>query len=128
VALPPGAVAMAARHGRGDRIEDHHIGTITNEISTARGGPWTPRLRKLYARAGMRLEDPENIVPIEGHRGPHPEQYHRAVYKRLSEAMGDCRSIEVCRVKLTRVLERLAAEIATPGSALNQLVTRSKPQ
>jgi HNH/ENDO VII superfamily nuclease len=128
VALPPSAVAMAARHGRDDRTEEHHIGTIANEISTARGGPWTPRLRKLYARAGMRLQDPENIVPIEGHRGPHPEQYHRTVYKRLTAAMGDCRSIEVCRAKLTRALEKLAEEIATPGSELNQLVTQGKPR
>ncbi len=128
VVLPPGAVAMAARQGRGNRVEDHHIGTIANEISTARGGPWTPRLKKLYARAGMRLQDPENIVPVEGHRGPHPERYHRIVYKRLNEVMGGCRSIEVCRVKLTRALEKLAEEIATPGSELNQLVTKGKPR
>jgi hypothetical protein len=119
---------MAARQGRGARIQDHHIGTISKEISTARGGPWTPRLRRLYARAGMQLDDPENIVPIKGHRGPHPEKYHRTIYERLSKALGGCSSIEVCRSKLTRVLEKLAEEIAKPGSELNQLVTKSKPQ
>lgn len=128
VVLPPGAVAMASSHGRGSRTEEHHIGTITNEISTARGGPWTPRLKRLYARAGMRLQDPENIVPVEGHRGPHPERYHRIIYERLGKALGDCRSVEMCRLRLARVLERLAEEIATPGTELNQLVTQGKPR
>lgn len=128
VMLPPGVLAMASSHGRGSRIEDHHIGTITNELSTARGGPWTPRLKKLYARAGMQLQDPENIVPVEGHRGPHPERYHRIIYERLGKALSDCRSIDACRVRLTRALERLAEEIATPGTELNQLVTQGKPR
>nr|WP_224240403.1 AHH domain-containing protein [Hyalangium gracile] len=128
VVVPRGAVAMAARDGRGHRIEKHHIGTIANEKSALRGGPWTPRLRKLYAKAGMRLKDPENIVPIEGHKGPHPEQYHRAIYERLSKAMGDCRTAAECKAVLTRELADLATEIATPGTELNHLVTQGKPR
>jgi hypothetical protein len=69
VALPPLAVAMAGSGGRGDRTQKHHIGTISNKKSALRGGPWTPRIERLFTRAGMRLEDPENIVPIQGHRG-----------------------------------------------------------
>jgi hypothetical protein len=72
VALPPFAVAMAAK-GRGKRTQQHHMATIANRKSTLRGGPWTPRLEKLFARAGMRLKDDENVVDIEGHQGPHPQ-------------------------------------------------------
>jgi len=126
VVLAPGAVAMAARGGRGDRTENHHIGTIANKKSTLRGGPWTPRLEDLFARAGMRLKDRENIVPIQGHKGPHPQRYHDIVFERLREALGDCSSIAECRPKLTRALDRLAQEIATPGTELNRLVTLGK--
>jgi hypothetical protein len=128
VALPAGAVAMAEGGGRGDRIQKHHIGTIANEKSALRGGPWTPRIRKLFARAGMRLKDPENIVPIKGHQGPHPERYHRIVHDRLDEATTTCRSVTACREALTRELRALADEIATPGSELNQLVTQGQPR
>jgi len=102
VALGPGAVAMAANGGRGNRAEKHHIGTIANKKSALRGGPWTPRFEDLFARAGMRLQDAENIVPIRGHRGPHPERYHEIVYKRLRDALGDCGTIAECREDLTR--------------------------
>jgi len=120
VVLPPGAVAMAVRDGR---TEKHHIGTIANRKSTLRGGPWTHRFEELFARAGMRLKDHENIVPVQGHKGPHPQRYHEIVYRRLDEAMGDCRSIAECRTELSRELRSLADEIATPGTELNRLVT-----
>jgi hypothetical protein len=71
----------------------------------------------------MRLQDAENIVPLQGHKGPHPQRYHESVYKRLDEALGDCRSIAECRANLTRALDRLSQEIATPGTDLNRLVT-----
>ena len=126
VTLAPGAVAMAADGGRGARKEKHHIGTIANRKSTLRGGPWTPLLEKLFARAGMRLTDPENIVSLRGHKGPHPQRYHETVYERLQGALGDCRSITVCRTELVRELRSLAEEIATPGTELNRLVTLGK--
>ncbi|MDY7229297.1 AHH domain-containing protein [Hyalangium rubrum] len=126
LALPPGAVAMAARGGRGDRTEKHHIGTVANEKSALRGGPWTPRFQEIFAKAGMRLKDPENVVPIQGHKGPHPELYHRIVYRRLDDATRGCRSISECRATLIRELDDLAKEISTPGSELNQLVTQGK--
>jgi hypothetical protein len=126
VALPPGAVAMSANGGRGGRVENHHIGTIRNKKSSLRGGPWTPLFEDLFARAGMRLSDAENIVPIQGHKGPHPQRYHEIVYRRLDRALGDCRSIAECRGRLTRELRALAEEIATPGTELNRLVTLGK--
>jgi hypothetical protein len=127
VALPPGAVAMAAQGGgRGGRTENHHIGTIANKKSSLRGGPWTPLFEELFARAGMRLKDAENIVPIQGHKGPHPQRYHEIVYERLQLALGDCRSIVECRVRLLPALDDLAKKISTPGTELNRLVTLGK--
>jgi hypothetical protein len=126
VALAPGAVAMTARGARADRTEKHHIATIANEQSTLRGGPWTPRFEDLFARAGMRLTARENIVPIQGHKGPHPQRYHDIVFRRLDEAMGDCRSIAECRARLLPALDELAKLISTPGTELNRLVTLGK--
>lgn len=128
VTLPAGAVAMTAQstRGSGPCIEAHHIATICNDKSHLRGGPWTPRFRRLFARAGMTLTDEANRVPILGHKGPHPEAYHRMVYRRLDEAMGRCRSIEDCRRRLTRELHALANEISTPGTEMNQLITQGK--
>jgi xanthosine utilization system XapX-like protein len=129
VTMPANAVAMAAR-GRGGNtpcVETHHIATICNDKSTAHGGQWTPRFRRIFARAGMTLDDPANKMPLEGHYGPHPEQYHRIVLKELSDATATCRSVVECREALTGALRKLAKQIATPGTELNQLVTRQPP-
>jgi hypothetical protein len=63
-------------------------------------------------------------VPIEGHKEPHPERYHRIVFEELDGATQGCRGIAECRAALTKALNWLAKEIATPGTELNQLVTR----
>ncbi|HVG61430.1 MAG TPA: AHH domain-containing protein [Hyalangium sp.] len=130
VMLPPGAMAMAAQAGRSESpcVETHHIATICNDKSALRGGPWTPRFRQIFAKAGMKLDDPANRVPIPGHKGPHPEEYHRLVFGRLARATRTCRTVEACRADLTDALRKLAKEIATPGTELNQLVTQGKPR
>jgi hypothetical protein len=79
--------------------------------------------KKIFDRAGMSLDDPTNKVRVQGHRGPHPEEYHQVVFKRLNEAIGDCSSMQQCRKSLTEELKSLAQEISTPGSRLNKLVT-----
>lgn len=127
VALPPGAVAMAARTGRGG-VQTHHIATIANDKSSARGGPWSPTFRDIFAKGGMELNDPANRMPLKGHYGPHPEEYHRIVYRELRDATHGCRSIVECRASLTRALKRLSEEIGTPGTELNRLLTQAKPR
>ena len=131
VTVSASAVAMVARGRGGGKepcIEVHHIATICNEESTARGGQWTPRFRKIFAKAGMTLDDPANKMPLPGHYGPHPQHYHEFVHKELRDATLTCRSVVECREELTRALKALAKEIATPGSELNQLVTRQPPR
>ncbi|MDY7232811.1 AHH domain-containing protein [Hyalangium rubrum] len=126
ITLPANAVAMAMRpsSGKSPCIETHHIATICNEKDTKRGGPWTPRFQEIFAKAGMSMEDPANKMPLPGHYGPHPERYHQIVMDALSEATATCRSVVECRAALTDELRRLAKQIATPGTKLNQLVTR----
>ncbi|WP_140871584.1 AHH domain-containing protein [Myxococcus xanthus] len=106
--------------------ERHHIATNKNDVSALRGGPWTPRFRRLFARAGMELKDPENIVEIAGHKGPHPKQYHDIIFLRLQDALGECRTVVACRKALTMELRSLAAEAQTPGTTLHRLVTQGK--
>jgi len=109
-------------------VETHHIATICNDKDARRGGPWTPRFRTIFARAGMSMEDPANRMPLPGHYGPHPERYHQIVLDELAGATATCRGVVECREKLTRALKRLADQIATPGTELNQLVTRQPPR
>ena len=58
----------------------HHIATNKNCISTLRGGPWSPKLAKIFKKAKMKLNDKANKVRIPGHKGPHAEAYHQRIY------------------------------------------------
>ncbi|QSQ16941.1 AHH domain-containing protein [Myxococcus landrumensis] len=124
IALAPNALAMASQGmGGGHR---HHIATNKNDLSAARGGPWTPRFRRLFARAGMERKDPENIVRIAGHKGPHPKKYHDMIFLRLQDALGSCRTVVACREALTKQLRSLAVEAQTPGTTLHRLLTQGQ--
>jgi hypothetical protein len=98
---------------------------VENEKSPARGGPWTPKLKEFFDKAGMSMEDPANKLPIPGHKGPHPEEYHQEVFQRLGRAVKYCETTAQCRTALTRELNRLATELKEAGSRLNKLVTRT---
>jgi hypothetical protein len=108
---------------KGD-AKGHHIATDKNDKSEISGGPWTPRFLELFERAGMDLADPANMVYLMGHQGPHPEAYHREVYRRLEDALGVCQTQVDCRRRLVEELDGLAADICKPGSRLNALATK----
>ncbi|PTL84935.1 AHH domain-containing protein [Vitiosangium sp. GDMCC 1.1324] len=108
---------------KGD-AKGHHIATDKNDTAEVRGGPWTPLFEKVFARAGMRLNDPANIVYLIGHVGPHPEEYHEKVSDRLETALGRCRVQAECRARLIAELDKIAADICKPGSTLNKLLTK----
>ncbi|MCY1083548.1 hypothetical protein OV287_54830 [Archangium sp. miwbw1] len=56
-----------------------------------------------------------------------PEVIKASLYcDRLRDAMKGCRSPQQCREGLTEELRRLAREIATEGTHLNKLVTRTE--
>ncbi len=132
ISLAPNAVAATAQSVRGAASSpvdaegpEHHIATDKWPDATHSGGPWTPRFQEIFDRAGMSLNDPANKVRVRGHVGPHPEEYHREVFRRLNNATLRCRSMQQCREALIRELQKLAKEIATEGSELNKLVTRT---
>ena len=122
--LPSGAGAILAMQEEEGHL--HHIATVENEKSPARGGPWTPSLKKFFDKAGMSMEDLANKVRIPGHKGPHPREYHEEVFERLEHAVKRCETTAQCRQALTRELERLAVELREAGSKLNKLVTRAQ--
>jgi hypothetical protein len=117
-ALSPQTLGIVAR----GRAPIHHLATAKNWISKARGGPWSPKFSDIFKRAGMSLEDAANKVAVPGHRGPHPEAYHKAVFERVTAATegleGDAYS-----AALKAELDALGAEAATPGTMLNKLLT-----
>jgi hypothetical protein len=132
IALAPNAVAATAQSMSGvasrpvdAEWHDHHIATDKWTEATHSGGPWTPRFQNIFDRAGMSLNDPANIVRIRGHKGPHPQEYHEEIYRRLDDATTRCRAIQTCRQALEAELRALAEEISTPSTWLNRLVTRS---
>ncbi|MFY0568928.1 AHH domain-containing protein [Archangium lansingense] len=134
VVLPANVVSMAARGSpaRADppkKPQVHHIATVENTIATVRGGPWTEKLKPFFDKAGMSMKDPANTVPLPGHKGPHPEEYHQAVFDHLKKATARCPNQQECAVALRQALRELAAEITTKGSRLNKLLTtkRSPP-
>ncbi|XXF78922.1 AHH domain-containing protein [Myxococcaceae bacterium GXIMD 01537] len=107
-----------------DGYQWHHLATDKNDTSATRGGPWTPLFRRLFARAGMDLDDPANRVYLAGHRGPHPEEYHSVVHDLLDAVLGRCRSREECRRDLLDALRDIASQVCTPGTQLHRLVVR----
>ncbi|WP_426731225.1 AHH domain-containing protein [Myxococcus faecalis] len=127
VALAPGAAAALAMYSDGqypgdDEGPTHHICTNKNTLSTNSGGPWTPLCEKLFARAGLSLNDVSNLVRLKAHQGPHPQAYHQAVIDRLQKSLGRCKSEETCRPRLVEELAKIADELMTPGSDLRRLV------
>ncbi|NNB92154.1 AHH domain-containing protein, partial [Corallococcus exiguus] len=128
--LAPNAVAMSARDekspvasGADAGGHEHHIASNKWWSATNRGGPWSPQFQKIFDKAGMSLDDPANKVRVPGHRGPHPEAYHKKVLKDLKDATAQCRTMQDCRVSLTRALQRLANQIQKEGTDLNRWVT-----
>ncbi|MFY0563469.1 AHH domain-containing protein [Archangium lansingense] len=127
LSLPSGSAAILAMQKQvgGEEGDLHHIATVENKKSALRGGPWTQRFEELFDKAGLSMENPANKVRVPGHKGPHPEEYHKEVFRRLRDATLDCRKTEQCRDLLIQELRSLAKEILEKGSDLNKLLTRS---
>ncbi|HYV49213.1 MAG TPA: AHH domain-containing protein [Myxococcaceae bacterium] len=102
----------------------HHICTDKNYVSDSQGGPWSPKFKPILDGAKIGFDDPENLVEVEGHQGPHPEGYHREVFRSLQEATKRLAPGTVAyREAVIRTLRALAEQIQKPGTPLNQLVT-----
>ncbi len=134
VVLPANAFSMAAsgtfsgESPKKDTAQWHHIATIENSKSPLRGGPWTPRFKGIFDKAGMSMDDPANKVQLIGHKGPHPEAYHEAVYRYLSRATKVCSNKGECARALRTALQELAAELNNMDSDLYKLLTGGSPR
>ena len=111
-------------NSRGDAPE-HHIATNKNNTAEVRGGPWTPKFEELFQQVGMGLDHPANRLFVVGHKGPHPREYHREVFRRLGDVFAQCATAQECKTKLIEALDKIANEICEPGSELNRLITKN---
>lgn len=102
----------------------HHILTDKNYVSSRAGGPWSPVFEDYLENAGLKFSHPANRVWLEGHKGPHPAEYHREVFRRLREATRGLRGgTPGYRDAVLQVLKEIGKEIQTKGSKLNLLLT-----
>jgi hypothetical protein len=101
----------------------HRIATRTHLKAAEGREPWTPRFERLFARAGMSLKDPLNLLYLQEHAPGHPEAYHREIYERLEATLEGCGDQETCRAVLRMALRRLSAELCTPDTPLSSLVS-----
>jgi hypothetical protein len=111
-----------AHNADGDCGPLHHIATDKNDVSDARGGPWTPVFEKIFANARMDLQDEANLVHVPGHFGPHPEEYHQMVFDRLTGATEGLSGQPYAQA-LVGALQKIAKEATTVGSDINKLLT-----
>lgn len=102
----------------------HHILTNKNWKSPRTGGPWSPAFETYLNGAGLKFSNPLNRVRVKGHRGPHPEAYHRYVFDQLELATTGLKpGTPEYREAVISVLKKLGKEVQTPGTRLNQLLT-----
>ena len=101
--------------------EIHHIMTNKNNLSTAAGGPYTPKFEALAQQRGITLEDAMNKMSLPGHQGPHPA-YNAAVYDKLVAATKGLKG-QAFNQAFDAEMAATRAETATPGSPLNKLAT-----
>jgi putative protein RhsD len=83
------------------------------------------------------LNDPKNKVAVEGHKGPHGEDYHKEIYNRL-EAAGargeekarkegiteESKIIEQGAKEFIKELQKLSKECSTEREILNKIITK----
>ncbi|MFS8125483.1 hemagglutinin repeat-containing protein [Rhizobium sp. BR 250] len=108
-----------------DKAPIHHICTNKNCVSTASGGPWTPRFEQIFQNAGLDLQDALNKVAVVGHKGPHPEAYHTYVFKNLTAAtFGLQAGSPQYKNAVEETLKRIGKEASTPGNPVNDWLTK----
>jgi hypothetical protein len=101
----------------------HPIATGSDLRRAKKKKAWTPRFAALFARAGMSLKDPLNLLYMQDHASPHPEVYHQEIYDLLQATLEGCGDRETCGEVLRMALRRLASELCTPDTPLSSLVT-----
>jgi hypothetical protein len=57
-----------------------------HHIATNKSKAWTKEFEAIFAKAGLTLDDAANLLPLPGHKGPHPQEYHMYIWLRLTAA------------------------------------------
>jgi hypothetical protein len=87
---------------------------------------WGPAFESLFLSAGMTVQDDENLIYLMGHKGPHSDEYHAEVFRRLAEALEGVAGVEARGVALRAELYRMHVDILNPLSDLGKLVRKLK--
>jgi hypothetical protein len=126
-AVPQGRPSTLSNDDEGN-YPKHHIATNKNDISTKNGGPWSPKFRKIFEEAGLDIDNgKENLVKVLDHQGPHPEEYHKLVWQRLTRAtkgLNPKTQFTKFRNAVINTLMKIAKEAQTPGTRVNLLITK----
>lgn len=102
-------------------VHCHHICTTRNPVSSNQGGPWTPRFKPMFEKAGLSMENALNKVRVPGHRGPHPGSYHREVFDRLSGATSGLEGAAYGQA-FRNELKQMGMELQIEGSRLHNIL------
>jgi RHS repeat-associated protein len=98
--------------------------TELHHVASDKSAKYTPIFEKLFADAGLSLQDKENLVSIEGHGNAHGPDYHEAVLARLNKAVeGKTPGSQEYKDAFKQGLSDVKRDVARPGSTLNDLVT-----
>lgn len=124
--VPGGGSAPKPKSALKQKVQEHHLATNKNKVSTVRGGPWTPRFQKFFEGAGLDINTAkENLVSLVGHAGPHPEAYHQYVFDRLATATKGLKpKTPAFRDAVVQTLEDIADKARTPGTQVNKWLTK----
>ena len=90
-------------------------------VSDARGGPWTPKFQEFFDGSGLDISKAvENIANVPGHKGPHPEAYHKYVLRELSTAVKDkVANTPEYRNAVLNTLAKIKVQAETTGTQVN---------
>ncbi|MDT2017080.1 AHH domain-containing protein [Providencia stuartii] len=101
----------------------------THHLATNKHSIWSKEFRKLFKKNDLGkfkngkwrkdvLNDPLNKIDVPGHKGPHPEHMHQEIFDRLSAAS------DIGKDAFRKELEQLRVDAITPGSWLNDILTK----
>lgn len=110
--------------GKSQAIKEaiHHIFTNKN---FKRGEKWSEKFVPLFEKAAYKLDDAINKVKVLGHKGPHPDDYHREIFKRLTNAIKGLEGEKYIKA-FESTLKDLSKEVSKEGTELNKMITGSK--
>ncbi len=123
-AINQNGTQIPARSPYQSRTPVHHVCTNKNCVSTATGGPWTPKYQEVFDNAGLNINGEINKIEVPGHYGPHPAAYHQYVYDRLQTATTGLPANSAAYTNAVQnTLNTIKTQAVTPGHQVNSWLT-----